>query len=133
MPITKKITPFARRGRMEVKSNLYPCSHCDRTGTCNRAVEGASCAACVNASELKGIHVGLPCGTCGGIGHAEPLTERYNKRLPLFMGLAVVFSLLLGVFWGAVTESRYFTELLAFSGPLIGVVLAYYFSARNSR
>lgn len=60
----------------QVKANLYPCAHCAGSGTCRNGIEQASCMACVDKNELKGKeHVGLMCGSCGGLGVAEPLTE----------------------------------------------------------
>lgn len=119
---------------MDVKANLYPCAHCERTGTCTSATNGSSCAACVKANELKGTgHVGLPCGTCSGLGNAEPKTERINKRIQPLLAVFTVYLLLSGVFVSAFINSQYFNEILAFSAPLIGVVLAFYFTARTSQ
>lgn len=118
---------------MDIRANLYPCAHCGRTGTCTTAANGASCAYCVKAHELEGDgHVGLPCGTCGGLGHAEPGTEKINKRVQPLLGLLVVYVLLIGVFVSAILQSKYFSEILAFSGPLVGVVLAFYFTSRSA-
>lgn len=117
---------------MDVRSNLYECAHCERTGTCSQATNGASCALCVKVNELKGSgHVGLPCGICNGLGRAEPRTERINKRMQPIMALMTVYLLLFGVFVSALVQSKYFNEMLAFAAPLIGVVLAFYFTARN--
>ncbi len=68
---------------------------------------------------------------CGGIGQAEPKTERINKRIPAIVGFIVIFMLLAGVLMCGITQSRYFSEVLAFSGPLIGSVLAYYYSTQR--
>lgn len=116
----------------EVKSNLYPCAHCSGTGTCNSGASGGSCAACTKAHELRGKDiVGLPCGVCGGIGQAEPRTERINKRMPALLGFSVVFLLVVGVFASAILKSEHFNAILAFAGPLIGTVLGFYYSSRN--
>lgn len=119
---------------MDVKANLYPCAHCERTGTCARATNGASCAACVKANELKGKDlIGLPCGTCGGLGNAEPKTERINKRMQPILAVFTVYFLLSGVFLSAFFKSQHFNEIMAFSAPLVGVILAFYFTARTSQ
>ncbi|WP_040072012.1 hypothetical protein [Pseudomonas batumici] len=118
---------------MNVKVNLYPCAHCERTGTCSRAANGAACAACVKNNNLKGSgHVGLPCGICGGLGHAEPKTERINKRMQPILAILTLYFLMAAVLISAAVESQYFTEILAFASPLVGVVLAFYFTARGS-
>ena len=119
---------------MDIKTNFYPCAHCERTGTCTNAANGASCAACVKFSELKGsAHVGLPCGTCNGLGQAESKTDRLNKRIQPVLGLIVVSILLFGVFLSAIFQTRFFSEILAFSGPLVGLVLAFYFTGRSTQ
>lgn len=116
----------------DIKSNLYPCAHCEGSGTCRNGEQQLSCAVCIKANELKGKgFAGLPCTVCGGIGQAEPKTERINKRIPALVGFLVIFLLLLGVLTCGITQSRYFSEVLAFSGPLIGSVLAYYYSTQR--
>ena len=115
----------------DIKSNLYPCSHCAGIGTCKNGQNLHSCAVCINQSDLKGKDfLGLPCSICGGIGLAEPKTERINKRMPALLGFGVVLLLILLVFFAALTNSNYFSEVLAFSGTLIGTVLGFYYSAR---
>ncbi len=116
----------------DIKSNLYPCAHCGGGGTCRNGEQQQSCAVCIKENELKGkSFAGLPCAVCGGIGQAEPKTERINKRLPALVGLLVIFTLLLSVLLCGILQSRYFSEVLAFSGPLIGSVLAYYYSSQR--
>ncbi len=114
-----------------IKSNLYECFHCKGEGTCRTGKDGASCAACIKRNELKGKDfVGLLCGSCGGIGKAEPLTERLNKRAAPLIAIFLVISLLVLVSWAAVTKSPYFSELLAFSSAIIGTVVGFYFSGK---
>ncbi|HEJ1327452.1 molecular chaperone DnaJ [Pseudomonas aeruginosa] len=116
----------------EIKSNLYLCAHCSGVGTCRNGINHLSCAVCIKEHELKGKEFdGLPCGVCGGIGQAEPRTERINKRMPALLGFMVVFLLMLGVFVSAATKSQYFNQVLAFAAPLIGTVLGFYYSSRN--
>lgn len=119
----------------EVKANLYPCRHCKESGTCNSGKDGSSCQACVKNHELKGKqpHFGLACGTCNGIGQAEPTTERMNKRIKPMLALGIVFLVLMFTFALAATNNQYFTEFLAFAGTLMGSVTAFYFShAKNT-
>ena len=54
----------------EVQARLYPCKHCDETGTCKSGQHSSSCMVCAKSHELKGKtpFFGLACGTCGGIG-----------------------------------------------------------------
>lgn len=116
-----------------VVSNLYPCAHCGGTGTCSSGEGGASCAACVKAHELKakGL-VGVACGTCGGIGLAEPRTERINKRIKPVIAMFIVFVMLFMVGALAFTNNPHFTEILAFASTLIGAIVAYYFAGSKS-
>jgi predicted membrane protein len=51
--------------------------------------------------------------------------------MPAILGFMVVFLLMSGVFGSAVLKSPYFSEVLAFSGTLIGTVLGFYFSDRS--
>lgn len=117
-----------------IKANLYPCAHCKETGTCATGKDGQSCLACVKANELKGRELyGIACGACNGLGQAEPRTERMNKRIKPLLAIAIIFSLLGGVFVSAILGSPYFSEILAFSATLLGSVVAYYFSVQNGR
>jgi succinate dehydrogenase/fumarate reductase cytochrome b subunit len=87
----------------------------------------------VQSNDLKGSgHVGLPCGICGGLGHAEPKTERINKRMQPILAIVTLYFLMAAILVSATVKSPYFSEILAFASPLIGVVLAFYFSARSS-
>lgn len=77
----------------EIKSNLYPCAHCEQTGICRSGSDGFSCNACIKRNELKGQnYLGLACGICGGIGQAEPMTERMNKRTAPLLAISIVLS-----------------------------------------
>lgn len=116
----------------QVKSNLYPCSHCHGSGTCSNGRENHSCSACIKENELKGKeHIGLPCSVCGGIGQAEPRTERINKRMPAILGFIVILLLIISSMTSAITNSPHSNEILAFSGPLIGTILGFYFSDKS--
>ena len=117
----------------EVKSNLYPCKHCKETGTCSSGHDGASCKACAKHHELKGNkeYIGLACGTCNGIGQAEPTTERMNKRIKPMLALLIVLFVLSFTFYLALIGNQHFTEFLAFAGTLMGSVTAFYFSHTN--
>lgn len=121
---------------MDVKANLYPCAHCLCTGTCKTALNETSCAACVRYHKenfkIKGdVHTGLPCGICGGLGHAEPGTERITKRWPVLLSLSIIWPLFGGLFLAGFFRSEFFTPLLAFAGPVIGAIVSFYFNLRS--
>jgi hypothetical protein len=114
-----------------VTATLYRCAHCSESGTCSRGEGNKSCTVCIKVNELKGGgHVGLPCGICGGLGKAEPATERVNKRVAPLLALFVVILLLAGVAVSAVVD-RHFTEILAFAAGTIGTILGFYFSGKT--
>jgi len=116
----------------QIKANLYPCAHCEGTGTCKNGADGSSCAFCIKRNELTGKDlVGLACGTCGGLGMAEPLTERLNKRTKPLLAMGIVFIMLVIVSILATTQNPHFTEVLAFATTLIGSIVAYYFAGSN--
>ena len=117
----------------DIKVNLYECFHCKGEGTCTTGENSSSCAACIKRNELKGKSLyGLMCGSCGGIGKAEPVTERMNKRLAPILAITLVVALLFLIFWAAFSESTHFSELLAFSSAIIGSVVGFYFSGSRS-
>lgn len=90
--------------------------------------------ACIRSNELKGKeYMGLLCGSCNGIGLSEPRTERINKRIKPILAIAIIFSLLAGIFVSAMLKSPYFSEILAFSGTLLGSIVGYYFSAQGGK
>ncbi|GAB1265675.1 hypothetical protein [Aurantivibrio infirmus] len=114
----------------DVKANLYPCMHCKETGICTSAENGKSCQACIKYHELKKYqdYMGLACGTCGGLGQSEPMTERLNKRTKPILAMAIFFLVLSFLFILGVFNNPHFTEFLAFSGTLIGSITAFYFT-----
>lgn len=115
-----------------IVANLYECKHCETQGTCRNGKDGSSCAACIQRNELKGKeHFGLLCGSCGGIGKGEPMTERINKRAAPLLALYLVIFLLLMVSLAALLNNSHFSELLAFSSAIIGSVIGYYFSRKD--
>ncbi len=117
----------------EIKSNLYPCAHCQESGTCSSGKDSQSCNLCVKRNELTGKgHFGLACGICGGLGKAEPMTERMNKRITPVLSIAIVLPLLVMVWWAMIVKSGYFTELIAFASAIIGTVVGFYFSASKN-
>ena len=116
----------------DVKSNLYPCAHCRESGTCRNGENEHSCNFCIKHNELRGKeHIGLACGICGGLGRAEPVTERMNKRITPILSIVIVLPLLAMVCWAMVVKSDFFSELLAFASAIIGTVIGFYFSANN--
>ena len=118
---------------LEVKSNLYPCKHCNETGTCTSGINGASCIVCNKNHDLKvnKIYNGLACGTCGGLGISEPYTEKLNKRIKPLLALLIVSILLICTMALALIDSKHFTTFIAFSGTLIGSITTFYFSSAN--
>ncbi len=119
----------------EIKANLYPCKHCNETGICTSGKGECSCQACAKYHDLKKAkeYVGLACGTCGGLGQSEPMTERVNKRTKPLLAMGIVFMVLFFLFILGLLKSPHFTEFLAFSGTLIGSITAFYFSnAKNT-
>lgn len=120
---------------MELTVNLHECKHCSGTGTCTNGLDGNSCYACAERNELpfwrrKNQH-GLMCGSCGGIGKAEPMTERINKRVAPLLAIYLSVALIAIMFFAAFTESKFFSEILAFSSAIIGAVVGFYFSSRS--
>jgi len=117
----------------DTKANLYDCKHCGGAGTCSTGKDGMSCLSCVKQNDLKGKdHFGLMCGSCGGIGKAEPMTERMNKRISPLLALYLSAALLVIISLAAFTRSPYFSELLAFSSAIIGTICGYYFSSKTN-
>ena len=114
-----------------ITATLYPCAHCKESGTCSTSNNGLSCAACVADHTLKGEHYGLACGVCGGMGKAEPKTERINKRMAPILAYVMVMFLLIGIAVAAYTDSH-FSEVLAFAGTVIGAITGYYFSRTST-
>ncbi len=117
-----------------IKSNLY---HCGETGTCENGKDGASCTACIIRNEIFMLfrfkkHVELLCGSCGGIGKAEPLTERMNKRAKPMLAISIVLVMFCLIFFSLLTNSSHFTAILAFATTLIGTIAGYYFSSNKS-
>lgn len=117
----------------DVMVNLYDCKHCSGTGTCSNGTNNSSCERCAKLNELpiwrRRNQFGLICGSCGGIGKAEPLTERMNKRIAPILAIMLVMALLTIISLAALFENKYFTELLAFSSAIIGSICGYYFSS----
>lgn len=72
-------------------------------------------------------------GSRGGIGQAEPLTERMNKRIAPMLAIMLTAFLLAIISMAAFLNSQCFTELLAFGSAIIGSVTGFYFSSRQSR
>lgn len=113
----------------QIKANLYPCAHCVGTGTCKNGEDDSSCAACIKSNELRGKkYIGLACGICGGLGLAEPYTERINKRTKPILAMTIVFTMIFIITALAFFNNSHFTEILAFASTLIGGIVAYYFT-----
>lgn len=121
---------------MQITANLYDCKHCSGTGTCTNGEDSTSCIACAKKHELwfwqQKKQKGLMCGSCGGIGQAEPLTERMNKRMAPMLAFLLTVGLLVLVFMSSIMKSPYFSEILAFSSAIIGSVAGFYFSSNRN-
>jgi hypothetical protein len=122
----------------ETTTNLYECKHCGGIGTCKNGADGSSCLACAKKNELhfweyrnRNNLVGLMCGSCGGLGEAEPLTERIHNRTPPVLAFILVFGSLIIISLAAYHESKFFSELLTFSSVVIGSVSGFYFSNKE--
>lgn len=122
---------------MDVTVNLHDCQHCSGTGTCTTGKDASSCYACAKRNELpfwrRKIEYGLMCGSCGGIGKAEPMTERINKRVAPLLAIYLSITLVVMIFIAAITKNPFFSELLAFCSAIIGTVAGFYFSSRTNR
>lgn len=115
-----------------VEVTLYECLHCKGEGTCRNAEGGASCAACIKLNDLKGkSYAGLICRACGGIGKADSMTERLNKRAAPLLAFSIVFGLMFIIFWMGATKNPHTNEIVAFSAGIIGTILGFYFSGKS--
>jgi len=114
-----------------IKVNLHACKHCNETGTCTSNESESSCVACIKYHELnkRKTYTGLACGTCGGLGQSEPMTERLNKRVKPLLALSIVLCLMICTMVLAFTNNPHFATFLAFSATLIGSVTTFYFSS----
>lgn len=114
-----------------LRAYLYPCAHCAGKGTCQNGQASESCAVCIKGNDLKGNgYSGLPCAICGGLGQAEPKTDRINKRMPAVLGYLCAYTLIIIVAFAGLVSSPYFSEILAFAGTLIGTIFGFYYSNR---
>lgn len=120
---------------MQITTNLYECKHCSGLGTCTNGVDAYACLACARKNEIPfwqpKKQKGLICGSCGGIGQAEPMTERMNKRIAPLLALFLTFFLFILIFVAVLMNSTYFSEIIAFSGAIIGSVAGFYFSSNH--
>ncbi len=122
----------------EITVNLHECRHCAGLGTCKNGANESSCLACAKKNELhfweydnQDKRKGLMCGSCGGIGKAEPLTERMHNRIPVILAFTLVFGSMLIIFFAAYRDSKFFSELLTFASVIVGSVSGYYFSNKE--
>ncbi len=120
----------------EIVVNLHECKHCNSSGTCKNGNDGSSCLACAKKNDIsfwrQKNQFGLLCGSCGGIGNAEPLTERMHNRTAPMLAIYLIISLLSIILWAALNESQFFSELLVFSSTIIGSIVGYYFSNKGN-
>lgn len=73
------------------------------------------------------------CGSCNGVGLAEPKAERMNKRIKPVLALCLVFQLMSGKYVTALINSQFFGEILAFSTILLSSIIGYYYSVRPNQ
>lgn len=59
------------------------------------------------------------------------MTERINKRVAPLLAIYLSVALIAIMFFAAFTESKFFSEILAFSSAIIGAVVGFYFSSRS--
>ena len=114
--------------------NIHDCAHCKGTGTCSHGKEGEACAACIKKNELKnGTYYGLACGTCGGLGKTDTVTSRINNRATPLLGMLItIFCFLMIILFGF-AGNKYFSEVLALCGTLLGAVTGHYFGRRSEK
>lgn len=121
---------------MDITAILHECKHCSGSGTCTNGENSSSCIACAKKNELPfwrhKNQKGLMCGSCGGIGKAEPMTERLNKRIAPILAILLVISLLTLTLITTIINSQHFSEVLTFSSAIIGTVVGFYFSSNKS-
>ncbi|WP_020161654.1 hypothetical protein [Cycloclasticus pugetii] len=114
--------------------HLHDCAHCSGTGTCNHGENGDACAACVKKQELKrGNYMGLACGTCGGLGKTDTLTYRMNNRATPLLAISIICFCFILIFSFGLTKNPHFSEILTFSGTLVGAVTGHYFGKRSEQ
>lgn len=105
------------------------------TGTCTTGDNHHSCRACIKRSELpfwqRKNQSGIICSVCGGLGMAEPTTDRMNKRITPLLAIYLSAFIIGLLFYALITKSQHFSEILAFSSAIIGSVTGYFFSSKN--
>lgn len=111
------------------------CAHCGKTGTCANGVDGCACDVCARsafgksyaeASSLKG----LVCSVCEGRGFAENFSLKLQNRFLPFFAVGFLFLLLIFIMTSYFFSKNY-KDVVAFAGPLVGTIIAFYFSAKN--
>ena len=111
------------------------CAHCKTSGTCSNGADGNACVLCArqalgktysSATSLKG----LVCSVCEGRGTAETFSLKLQNRFLPFFAVGFLFLLLLFIavayFWTA-----NYKDVVAFAGPLVGTIIAFYFSGKG--
>lgn len=130
----KRILVVRKRSMVHhITVTLHDCKHCGGTGTCTSGEDGHSCSACVAKNDIPfwkrfSKHKGLLCGSCGGIGQAEAMSERLNNRVAPLLGIILIGALLLMIGVAMFTDNQHFSQILTFSGTVIGTVAGFYFS-----
>jgi hypothetical protein len=120
---------------MQTTLSLYECRHCSATGTCTNGENQTACRACAKLNELpfwrRSKQMGLVCGCCRGLGKAEPMTDRLNKRMAPVLAIILTFGVLTLILLMSIMNHQHFSEVLAFGSAIIGAVTGFYFSANK--
>ena len=115
----------------EPEIRLFPCAHCNGSGTCATGESGCSCNACARAAkEKRGSH-GLFCGVCKGVGVAELQSDSFRRTIVPGLALVIVLIGFLLILFAASTNNPHFTAILPFCSGMIGVVTGYYFAGKH--
>jgi hypothetical protein len=111
------------------------CAHCNKAGTCSNGLNGDACIVCSGkyvrrkgnaGASLKGV----VCSVCKGRGTDEPFSLKLQNRFLPFFAVGFLF-LLLGFVIAAYFWSTGYKDVVAFAGPVIGSIVAFYFGAKN--
>lgn len=106
----------------------YHCAHCVGTGTCIIA-NGASCGTCIKNAKVAKQYTIVRCGVCMGFGQAEPTTQRFIGRMPVFVVMTVLAVFYLFVAFNADNEAR-FDQIFPLVGSLTTMIVTFYFSKK---
>lgn len=104
------------------------CAHCSGSGTCT-VDDGVSCGTCIKDAKVKEHHKIVRCGVCKGIGTAEPTTQRFIARMPVFVVFTVLAVFYLYVVFYAGNEAH-FNQIFPLIGSLTTMIVTFYFARK---